>query len=173
MNRLLPVPLLSSRRVAGLLLPLAVGLVLASCAPAPLPLTYVSYGTEITADDALPIGKVVADPDAYDGQTVKVAGVVHEVCQNKGCWMTLDGGEGQTVRVTFRDYGYFVPKDIAGRTVVLEGSVRREELSVETLRHYAEDEGKSEEEIAAITSPQIQLTVVADGVLVAEPAIAS
>ena len=156
-----------------MLLAFALALVLVSCAPAPLPVTYVSFGAEITADEALPIGKVVADPDAYDGQTVKLAGVVREVCQNKGCWMTLEGGDGQSVRVTFRDYGFFVPKDIAGRSVVLEGSVRREELSVETLRHYAEDEGKSDDEIAAITQPQIQLTVVADGVLVAEPAIAS
>lgn len=155
---------------------LAAGLVLlaSGCAPeesAPqVPVAYASFGTEITPADAMPVEQIVEDAERLGGQIVKVTGTVREVCQNKGCWMTLEAGGEKSVRVTFRDYGFFVPKDIAGRTVVLEGTVRMEELSVETLRHYAEESGKSEEEIAAIDAPDVQLTVIADGVLVEEVA---
>jgi hypothetical protein len=37
---------------------------------------------------------------------------------------------------------------------------------VETLRHYAEDEGKSKEEIAAITEPVTEYTFEAVGVII-------
>jgi hypothetical protein len=42
------------------------------------------------------------------------------------------------------------------------------ETSVEELRHYAEDAGKSQEEIEAITEPKKTYSFVADGVLLKE-----
>jgi len=36
------------------------------------------------------------------------------------------------------------------------------------LRHYAEDAGKSEEEIMTITEPEYVLTFTADGVIIQE-----
>lgn len=89
---------------------------------------------------------------------------VSEVCQVKGCWMTL-GRKGEMV-VKFKDYGFFVPKDISGREVIVEGTAYREVTPVEELRHYAEDAGKSKEEIAAITEAKEELKFMATGVLV-------
>ena len=40
---------------------------------------------------------------------------VASVCQVKGCWMVLDLGGGTQARVTFKDYGFFVPMDIVGK----------------------------------------------------------
>jgi len=80
--------------------------------------------------------------------------------------MKVDMGNGSTLRVTFKDYGFFVPKDIVGKTVVFEGQAKVETVPVETLRHYAEDAGKSQEEIAAITSPEEKINFVASGVMV-------
>ena len=48
---------------------------------------------------------------------------IDEVCQMKGCWMTLESD--QKVRVTFKDYGFFVPKDAGGT----ESDHQRESLS--------------------------------------------
>ncbi len=97
---------------------------------------------------------------------VVVRGRVAEVCQKKGCWMTLVAQQdAQEMMVRFLDYGFFVPKDIAGRTVIIKGSAFREEIPVDELRHYAEDAGKSKEEIEQITEPEVQIRFVASGVL--------
>ena len=100
---------------------------------------------------------------------VKVRGTVQEVCQAKGCWMNIANDEtGESMMVRFKDYGFFMPKDIAGREVIIEGQASFQETSVEELRHYAEDAGKSAEEIAAITEPKRELSFLASGVILLE-----
>jgi hypothetical protein len=78
--------------------------------------------------------------------------------------MKLSAADGQSIMVRFKDYGFFVPKDIAGREVVIEGLASRELTPVDELRHYAEDAGKSKEEIESITEPKMELKFMADGV---------
>ena len=80
--------------------------------------------------------------------------------------MTLDAGNGETMMVTFKDYGFFVPKDITGATVVIDGKAEIREVSVDEQRHMAADAGKSQKEIDAITTPKQELRFVADGVLI-------
>ena len=101
-----------------------------------------------------------------ESMNAKVTGTVESVCQAKGCWMKVKMDNGETMRVTFKDYGFFVPKDIAGKTVVVEGVAEKKTTPVAELRHYAEDAEKSKEEIAKITDPQNELAFVADGVIV-------
>ena len=104
--------------------------------------------------------------DLSNTENLEVEGEVNAVCQAKGCWMTVNLENGETMRVTFKDYGFFVPKNLAGTKVVFKGKPEVTETSVEELRHYAADAGKSKKEIMAITEPEIALTFVADGVLV-------
>ena len=99
-------------------------------------------------------------------ETIRVEGTVIEVCQTKGCWLTLETGTDEHVRITFKDYGFFVPKDIAGKHIVLEGHGWLNKTSVNTLRHYAEDAGEPEEVIAAITEPKTELYFEASGVFI-------
>ena len=100
-----------------------------------------------------------------DSINSKMNGKVNEVCQSKGCWMKVDLEDGQQVMVKFKDYGFFVPKDIAGKEVIINGKAFVNEVPVDEQRHYAEDAGKSEEEIAAITEPKRTFSFEADGVL--------
>jgi len=93
---------------------------------------------------------------------------VTDVCKMKGCWMKLSMGDGEEIRVTFKDYGFFVPKDITGREVTVHGIGYIEELSVEDQRHFAEDGGATEEEIKQITSPKVTYSFVADGVVLVD-----
>ena len=108
--------------------------------------------------------KTVQDKGAAEAT---VEGTVVEVCQKKGCWMTLEptGGDEQ-VTVRFKDYGFFMPKTLSGSRVVVQGMAKRTEVSVADLRHYAEDAGKSAEEIAAITEPEMEVELTATGVRV-------
>jgi hypothetical protein len=48
--------------------------------------------------------------------------------------------KGPGVRVTFKDYGFFVPVDSAGSMARVEGTVKVAELSEGTAKHY-ESEG--------------------------------
>ena len=126
------------------------------------------FGAEITPDGAIPAEKVVEILEGKDSAEVKVIGIAKEVCQAKGCWMTMPAGDRQ-MRISFKDYGFFVPKDASGKEVIMKGVVKKEIVPVEELRHYAQDAGKSEEEILAITEPEENIVFIADGVIIREP----
>jgi hypothetical protein len=97
----------------------------------------------------------------------KLKGEILETCANKGCWMTMKFDNGQEMRVTFKDYGFFVPTEgVAGNMAIIQGEVKKETTPVETLRHYAEDAGKSKAEIESITTPKEEYTFVARGVII-------
>lgn len=125
------------------------------------------FGEIIDQEGAISFEEMLAQLEGQDSLEVKVTGKVDAVCQAKGCWMNIASNNPgmDTMFVKFQDYGFFVPKHIAGRTVVMEGKVYREVTSVEELRHYAEDEGKSPEEVAMITEPINELKFMATGVL--------
>lgn len=125
-----------------------------------------NFGAAITPDGAISYdelrGKSIKEP-----MEVKVRGLVSEVCQAKGCWMDIvpASGEGSAMKVRFKDYGFFMPKDISGREVIMQGIASVQEISVDELRHYAEDAGKSQEEINAINQPKRELSFLASGVI--------
>ncbi|KPM49528.1 DUF4920 domain-containing protein [Jiulongibacter sediminis] len=98
--------------------------------------------------------------------TVEVKGEVVEVCQVKGCWMKIKMDNGETMRVTFKDYGFFMPKDLAGNSIIFKGVPTVATTSVEDLQHYAKDAGRSDAEVAQITQPKVEMTFEATGVLV-------
>jgi Domain of unknown function (DUF4920) len=125
----------------------------------------VTYGAATTAEGAIVIGNL--DKNLKDNQfSGKVSGKVIEVCQEKGCWMKIEKPNGETMMVKFKDYGFFMPKNIVGKEVVLDGEAKIKEVSVKQLQHYAKDAGKSEEEIKKIKEPKKELQFVAKGVLV-------
>ena len=134
-------------------------------------MAYVSFGEEIEADQAielLSMSENYKNMKVGDSVSAKLIGKVDEVCQAKGCWMKMDLGNDEQVMVKFKDYGFFMPKNIAGKDVIVDGKAFVSELSVEELRHYAEDAGKSEDEIAAITQPRRTYSFEANGVLLIE-----
>ena len=129
-----------------------------------------TFGEAITTEGAISYDDLLEKISKADSMAVKVEGVVESVCQAKGCWMNIvsEDEEAAKMFVKFKDYGFFVPKDISGRRVVMDGYAYREVTSVDELRHYAEDEGKSKEEVEAITEPVEELKFMASGVLLLE-----
>ena len=82
--------------------------------------------------------------------------------------MTIKADE-DTMMVRFKDYGFFVPKEgVDGKHVIVNGEAFYDTLTVDLLRHYAEDAGRTEEEILAITEPEYVITFTADGVIIQE-----
>ena len=96
----------------------------------------VRRGAEMGDSPLVDLREALADLDAHQGRVVTVEGKVGKVCQVKGCWMELmPEGEDRGVRVTFEDYGFFVPKDANGRWARLEGKFVREQLSKRDVDH--------------------------------------
>jgi len=124
------------------------------------------YGEKIKANGAISTSEFVKQIEGKDSLAVKMKVKINEACKKKGCWMNVDLGDGQSMMVRFKDYGFFVPKDADGSDAVIEGHAFREEVSVDMLRHFAEDAGKSKEEIAAITKSEVNLSFEAFGVII-------
>ncbi len=128
-----------------------------------------NYGELISTSGAISTTDMIAKLGEQDSMLVKVKSEIVTTCSMKGCWMNLVLADGEEMRVTFKDYGFFVPKEgMTGNIAVIEGTVKRELTDVETLRHFAEDAGKSEMEIAGITEAKEELTFVATGVVILE-----
>jgi hypothetical protein len=129
----------------------------------------IHYGEVIDTTGMIAYTTFLSQMANVDSLETKVYGKVSSVCQSKGCWMNImsDTDTSKTeMFVEFKDYAFFMPKDLGGKEVVIKGKAYREMTSVEDLRHYAEDEGVSPEEIAKITGPKQELKFMASGVLI-------
>lgn len=125
------------------------------------------YGKAITQDNAIDVNDLTGIFDLGANYTGKIKGEVVQVCVKKGCFVSLKReGDAEPIMVRFKDYAFFMPQDIVGRTIVVEGAANKKEISVESQKHLAEDAGKSAAEIAQITAPKTSITILADGVVV-------
>jgi hypothetical protein len=124
------------------------------------------FGAPLGDSPKVALADLVKDPAAWSGKAVKTEGVVSAVCQGSGCWMTLKSGD-QSVRVTFKDYSFFVPIDSAGATAVMEGIFNVKTIPEATAKHYASETpgGKPD----AVKGDQKELSLVASGVELARP----
>lgn len=129
---------------------------------------YDVFGKKITSNGSILSDNMFskyATMEVADTVQIKFTGTVTDVCKSKGCWMKLQLKDGYEAMVRFKDYAFFMPKDINGKEVVVNGLAFVEEMDVETQRHYAKDGGKSEKDIAKITEPKKTYGFEADGVL--------
>lgn len=94
----------------------------------------------------------------------RMTGKVTEVCKSMGCWIKLEKADGTTLTVRSKDHGFFMPQDLVGHTVAVEGEASVKEVSEEVRRHMAEDAGKSKAEIKKIKGATKQAEFVAKGV---------
>jgi hypothetical protein len=80
-----------------------------------------SYGATITETRTTPLAKLLRRPSALEGRTLRIEGTVKDVCQGRGCWIELSDAKGRTFLAKSLDETVLVPKDIAGRRVVVQG----------------------------------------------------
>jgi hypothetical protein len=123
------------------------------------------FGDSITQDGAIAANLLAEKMKGKDSLKIKLTGPVEDVCQKKGCWMSMNIGTNQSMRVGFKDYAFFMPKDATGKTVFIDGVAFTDTTSIAELKHYAEDGGKTKEEIAKITAPEINISFEATGVI--------
>ncbi len=119
------------------------------------------FGAKIELTKETPLSEVVAQAGELGEAPVLVRGRVADVCQRKGCWTVLQDGNA-SVRVRFKDYGFFVPTDCSGRQALIEGVVQVKTLSADMARHYEEEAGDGDP--AAVKGPRTEVSMIATGV---------
>lgn len=122
------------------------------------------YGSKFDPKGAVSLDDFLKTFTQGTQENVKISGTVDGVCAVKGCWMTLENQEGGSIRVSFIDYSFFMPFGIEGQKATVIGKASKVITPVNELRHYAEDAGKTEKEIMAITEPLEEVTIEAIGV---------
>jgi len=125
----------------------------------------VVYGEVKDKGEMVSIDKLESSlkENKYNG---KVTGKVIEVCQAMGCWVKLQKTDGSTILVKAKDHGFTMPKDIVGKNVIVDGEANATEISEKMRKHYAQDAGKSKDEIEKIKGSSKELTISANGVKV-------
>jgi len=133
-----------------------------------LPETENFYGNVIDTLNIQTTAEVFTSLESSGRIGAKLEGRILETCAKKGCWMRV-AVEKDTVMVMFKDYGFFVPTGGAeGKKTYLEGTAYFDTITVAERQHFAEDAGKSPEEIAAINTPEYTLGFEAEGVIIVE-----
>jgi hypothetical protein len=136
-----------------------------------LAVNYLSFGEKISSDNSMSreaMYKKFKSLKKGDTIAVKFSSKINKVCKKKGCWMRLDLGQGEESMVRFKDYGFFMPLNSDNKEVIVRGKAFVTEITVDERRHYAKDEGLSEEEINKITEPEYTFAIESDGVLMVE-----
>jgi len=122
------------------------------------------FGGEFTlTESAVAVDQVIAKASDFSGKNIKVSARIAKVCRKKGCWMTLqpEANSEQYVRVTMKDYGFFVPVDCDGKTATVEGIFKSVELPEAQRKHLAEDGG---DDPTKVTGKAMELSLVATAI---------
>ncbi len=123
------------------------------------------FGEKTDAKGAVAVNYLKFIVKTENETPVKVKGVVSDVCTMEGCWLKLQTADGKMM-IKMKDHAFLVPVDINGKEIVVDGTASMKITSVKELQHYAEDAGKTKEEIAAITEPKNEIILNAKGILV-------
>lgn len=124
------------------------------------------FGEEFELTQAISPAQVAGLMNDSSTNEFVVEGTIEECCQKKGCWMKVDMGNGESMRVSFKDYEFFVPLDAGGKTMIMKGIAVYDTIDVDFLKHLAEDANATQAEIDAITEPELAVTFEATGVLI-------
>ncbi len=125
----------------------------------------MTFGEKITAEGAISSDELIKNLEKENKLEVKVEGEVAQVCAAEGCWLKMKTATG-TMMVKMKDHKFLVPLSMNGKTIVVKGTAEKKVTSIEMLKHYAEDAGKSKAEIDAIKEPKQEVVLQAQGIIV-------
>ena len=119
-----------------------------------------TFGVQL--DKSLPklsMQSLVMDSSSHLAKPFQVETRIAKVCQKKGCFFIAQQDQ-HILRVSFRDYGFFIPTDSSGKTVTLAGELVKKEISPEQAAHFKADL-KSDTDLV---KPGVVYEIVADSV---------
>lgn len=129
----------------------------------PKPVSSKKLGDPVPSGPLSDLAAVLKEPEVFAGRDVIVEGAVQRVCSKKGCWMELSpAAGGESCRVTFKDYGFFVPTDSSGKHARLTGQVSTRILSRAHAEHLEAEGARLSRKNPDGTAVEVQ--IVARGV---------
>ena len=115
----------------------------AAAAPAPAKPEGQRFGAGVKLTETTAIDKILESPKDWNGKTVRVEGMITDVCPKRGCWFELAGTKpGQKLRFKVTDGDMVFPMDAKGKQAVAEGVIAVRELTLEETKQRAEYEAK-------------------------------
>lgn len=132
---------------------------------------FAIFGDSISKDGALSNVEMMSKFESLkEGDTidVKFTSKINDICQKKGCWMNVALENDNSTFVKFKDYAFFVPMNAENKDVVVEGKAYVSIESVDDLKHYAKDAGKTQASIDSIVAPKTTYSIMANGVLISK-----
>lgn len=129
-----------------------------------------TYGKGVSAAKSVALADLMAKPSDYVGKSVKVEGLVADVCSERGCWIEVKGErDARSIKVKVEDGVIVFPVTAKGKKVVAEGILKKIELTkekaVERLRHEAEEKG-TKFDPASVTGPMTIYQIQGTGAVV-------
>jgi hypothetical protein len=121
------------------------------------------YGEEFDPKDAISVQDLAGKMSGQAKLDAIVTGKIISSCQSEGCWLNLENPAGDEVYVDW-DERFHLPRDISGQTVFIKGYAFHDTISIDRLRHLAEDAGRPQAEMDKITEPKIKVVFKAEGV---------
>ena len=101
------------------------------------------YGEGVSGDELIVVSELLAHPDKYVGETLRVKGTVVGSCAHRGCWISIASDkEGETVRMKVKDGVIVFPPEIVGETVIAEGVWTANELTLEQTKQVCAAEAR-------------------------------
>lgn len=125
--------------------------------------SYEVFGAEVLEwNKPIALNELISNADAFINKEITLETEVAEVCEKKGCFFVASDGSN-SARITFKDYGFFIPTDSKGKKVKLIGTFEVKTISEDQAKHYAEDAGEDPD---AIIGTKDEYSIVATSVLV-------
>jgi hypothetical protein len=124
-----------------------------------------AFGGAFEPGPEVPLATLLANPAAYGDKAVITQGKVQRACSRKGCWMEIGddttGENASACRVTFKDYGFFVPTDSAGARARIQGRLDTHVISAARVAHLEEEGARFENKQADGSATEVQLIATA------------
>jgi len=130
-----------------------------------------TYGEGVGRGEAVKVSELAAHPDKYVGQTVRVEGVIDDVCEMRGCWMDLAGDtKSEKIRIKVNDGVMVFPKDAKGSQAIAEGVFTKIEMTPDQAlayaKHLAEERGETFDPAAAKNVPTVLYQISGTGAVI-------
>jgi hypothetical protein len=128
------------------------------------------YGKGVNLQETTPISRIYDDPGTYVGKTVKVEGLIVDVCSTRGCWMSIASDRAfETLRIKVADGEIVFPITARGKRSVVQGRVQEismtRDQAIEYKKHQAEESGKPFDP-ASVTGPVKYYQIRATGAVI-------
>ncbi len=128
------------------------------------------YGSGVTLEKAVSLSDIFATPAAYSGKSVKVKGLVVDVCTARGCWLDLAGDrQYEKIRIKVEDGVIVFPASARGRQATVQGVVELMRMCPDEARRFRQEEARTKGvpyNQAAVTGKESALAIRATGAVI-------